>query len=59
LRQPVGVDANVHNSLFTNPNTRDAELFVKARRGLAQIVALSEHIKKNTEELSKVVKHSL
>ena len=48
----------VHNPLFTNPSTRDAELFVKARRGLAQIVALSEHIKKNTEELSKVVKQS-
>lgn len=48
----------VHNPLFTNPSTRDAELFVKARRGLVQIIALSEHIKKNTEELSKVVKQS-
>ena len=48
----------VHNPLFTNPSTRDAELLVKARRGLAQIVALSEHIKKNTEELSKVSKQS-
>jgi hypothetical protein len=48
----------VHNPLFTNPSTRDAELFVKARRGLAQIITLSEHIKKNTEELSKAVKQS-
>ena len=48
----------VHNPLFTNPSTRDAELFVKARRGLAQIIALSDHIKKNTEELSKGVKQS-
>jgi len=48
----------VHNPLFTNAGTRDAELFVKARRGLAQIIALSEHIKKNTEELSKAVKQS-
>ena len=48
----------VHNPLFTTPSTRDAELFVKARRGLAQIIALGEHIKKNTEELNKVVKQS-
>jgi hypothetical protein len=47
-----------HNPLFTEASTRDAELFVKARRDLAEIIALSEHIKKNTEELSKVVKQS-
>lgn len=48
----------VQNPLFTNASTRNAELFVKARRDLAQIIVLSEHIKKNTEELSKVVKQS-
>jgi len=48
----------VHNPLFTEANTRDAELFVKARRNVTDIIALSEHIKKNTEELSKVVKPS-
>ncbi len=48
----------VHNPMFTNASTRDAELLVKARRGLAQIIALSEHIKKNTEELNKGVKQS-
>jgi hypothetical protein len=48
----------VHNPLFTDASTRDAELFVKARRDLVEINALSEHIKKNTEELSKVVKQS-
>ncbi len=48
----------VHNPLFTNPNTRDAEQLVKVRRDLAEITALSEHIKKNTEELSKAVKQS-
>jgi hypothetical protein len=48
----------VHNPLFTNANTRDAELLVKARRSLAQIIALSEHIKKNTEDLSKIVKQT-
>ena len=48
----------VHNPLFTEASTRDAELFVKARRDLAEIIALSEHIKKATEELSKVVKQS-
>jgi hypothetical protein len=47
-----------HNPLFTEASTRDAELFVKARRDLAEIMAQSEHIKKNTEELSKVVKQS-
>jgi hypothetical protein len=47
-----------HNPMFTEANTRDAELFVKARRDLAEITALSEHIKKNTEELSKAVKQS-
>ncbi len=47
-----------HNPMFTEANTRDAELFVKARRDLAEITALSEHIKKNTEELSKAVKPS-
>jgi len=47
-----------HNPLFTDASTRDAELFVKARRDLAEIIALSEHIKKNTEELSKVARQS-
>jgi hypothetical protein len=47
-----------HNPLFTDASTRDAELFVKARRDLAEIIALSEHIKKNAEELSKAVKQS-
>jgi hypothetical protein len=47
-----------HNPLFTEANTRDAELLVKARRDLAEISALSEHIKKSTEELSKAVKQS-
>jgi hypothetical protein len=47
-----------HNPLFTEASTRNAELFVKARRDLAEIIALSEHIKKNTEELRKVVKQS-
>jgi hypothetical protein len=46
----------VHNPMFTDASTRDAELFVKARRDLAEIIALSEHIKKNAEELSKAVK---
>jgi hypothetical protein len=46
------------NPLFKEANTRDAELFVKARRDLAEITALSEHIKKNAEELSKAVKQS-
>ena len=48
----------VHNPLFTDANTRKAELFVKARRDLDEINALSEHIKKNCEELSKVVRQS-
>jgi hypothetical protein len=48
----------VHNPLFTNPSTRDAELFVKARRDLAEINSLSERIKKSAEELSKAVKQS-
>jgi hypothetical protein len=47
-----------HNPMFTDANTRDAELFVKARRALAEIPVLSEHIKKNAEELSKAVKQS-
>ncbi|HTF37851.1 MAG TPA: hypothetical protein VK651_06050 [Blastocatellia bacterium] len=47
-----------HNPLFTDATTRDAELFVKAHRDLAEISALSEHIKKNAVELSKVVKQS-
>ena len=42
----------------TEANTRNAELFVRARRDLAEITVLSEHIKKNTEELSKAVKQS-
>jgi hypothetical protein len=48
----------VHNPLFIEASTRNAELFVKARGDLAEIIALSEHIKKNTEELSKLVKQS-
>ena len=44
------------NPLFKEANTRDAELFVKARRDLAEIIALSEHLKKNAAELSKAVK---
>jgi len=48
----------VHNPLFTDASTRDAELLVKARRDLAEINALSEHIKKSAEELSKAVKQS-
>ena len=47
-----------HNPLFTDASTRNAELLVKARRDLAEIIALSGHIKKNTEELSKAVKQS-
>jgi hypothetical protein len=47
-----------HNPLFTEASTRDAELFVKARRDLAEIIALSEHIKKNAQELRKAVKQS-
>ena len=46
------------NPLFKDASTRDAELFVKARHDLAEIVALSEHMKKNAEELSKPVKQS-
>src|SRR5205807_4352810 len=41
-----------HNPLFTDASTRDAELWIKARRDLAEITVLSEHIKKNAEELS-------
>ena len=48
----------IHNPLFTDAHTRDAELLVKARRGLVEIGDLSAHIKKNTEELSKAVKQS-
>jgi len=47
-----------HNPLFTDASTRDAELWIKARRDLAEITVLSEHIKKNAEELSKAVKQS-
>jgi hypothetical protein len=47
-----------HNPLFTDANTRDAELLVKARRDLAEIFALSDHLKKNVEDLSKAVKPS-
>jgi hypothetical protein len=47
-----------HNPLFTDANTRDAELFVKARRDLAEIISLSEHLKKDAEALSKAVKQS-
>jgi len=47
-----------HNPLFTDASTRDAELFVKARRDLAEISLLSAYIKKNAEELSKTVKQS-
>jgi len=46
------------DGVFQEATTRDAELFVKARRDLAEINALSEHIKKNAEELSKAVKQS-
>jgi len=48
----------IHNPLFTDAHTRNAELFVKARRGLVEIGELSAHIKKNTEELSKAAKPS-
>jgi hypothetical protein len=48
----------IHNPLFTDAHTRDAELMVKARRGLVEIGELSAHIKKNTEELSKSAKPS-
>ncbi|HSS21016.1 MAG TPA: hypothetical protein VLL54_13155 [Pyrinomonadaceae bacterium] len=47
-----------HNPLFTDANTRDAELLVKARRDLADLTALSEHIKKDAEALSKTAKQS-
>ena len=47
-----------HNPLFTDAGTRDAELLVKARRDLAEINTLSEHIKKNAEQLSKTIKQS-
>jgi hypothetical protein len=47
-----------HNPLFTDASTRDAESLVKARRDLAEITRLSEHIKKNAEQLSKTVKQS-
>jgi hypothetical protein len=47
-----------HNPLFTDASTRDAELLVKARRDLAEIFALSDHLKKNVEDLSKAVKPS-
>jgi hypothetical protein len=47
-----------HNPLFTDASTRNAELLVKARRDLAELTALSEHIKKDAEALSKTVKQS-
>lgn len=47
-----------HNPLFTDASTRDAELLVKARRDLADLMALSEHIKKDAEALNKTVKQS-
>ena len=47
-----------HNPLFTDASTRDAELLVKARRDLADLMALSEHIKKDAEALNKIVKQS-
>jgi hypothetical protein len=47
-----------HNPLFTDANTRDAELLVKARRDLAEIATLSERIRKSAEQLSKPDKQS-
>jgi cytochrome c556 len=47
-----------HNPLFTDAGTRDAELLVKARHDLAELTALSEHIKKDAEALNKIVKQS-
>jgi hypothetical protein len=47
-----------HNPLFTDAGTRDAELLVKARHDLAELNALSEHIKKDAEALNKIVKQS-
>jgi hypothetical protein len=47
-----------HNPLFTDASTRNAELLVKARSDLAELMALSEHIKKDAEALSKTVKQS-
>jgi cytochrome c556 len=47
-----------HNPLFTDASTRNAELFVKAHRDLAEITALSEHIKKDAEVLSKTARQS-
>ena len=47
-----------HNPLFTDADTRDAELLVKARRDLAALIALSEHIRKDAEVLNKIVKQS-
>ena len=48
----------VHNPLFTDASTRDAGSLIKARRDLVEINTLSEHIKKNAEQLSKPVKQS-
>ena len=50
------IDDFAHNPLFTDPTTRNAESLVKARRDLAEITRLSEHIKKNAEQLSNTVK---
>jgi hypothetical protein len=47
-----------HNPLFTDASTRDAELLVKARRDLAELMALGEHIRKDAEALNKIVKQS-
>jgi hypothetical protein len=47
-----------HNPLFTDPSTRNTESLVKARRDLAEINRLSEHINKNAQQLSKPVKQS-
>ena len=47
-----------HNPLFTDATTRDAELLVKARRDLVDLMTLSEHIKKDAQELSKTARQS-
>ena len=47
-----------HNPLFTDASTRDAELLVKARHDLAELNALSEHLKKDAEALNNTVKQS-
>lgn len=47
-----------HNPLFTDATTRNVELLVKARRDLAELNALSEHLKRDAEALSKTAKQS-